>query len=297
LALVGRVAQALNSEESHIGKDWHVVRALAVIASVSVEGVQPVLSGGTSLAKGWDLIKRFSEDIDFKVGVEAPNPSAARTRRRTYRARVLQALEGAGFAGEGEPLVGNQSRFFRVSFDYGASFPATAGMRPAIKVEMTFEAPALAGIERPVQSLVAQAQRQDPETRILCVDPIETAADKLGALAWRTRVRDRRSPGDDPTIVRHIHDLAAPIQRVGSDPTLPVLSRRIVENDSKRAKDAALDGRMLLGQMLPAITSDPQWRKEYEQFVQRFAWGPDDGRIGFDQAISACRELVARVLA
>jgi hypothetical protein len=25
------------------------------------------ISGGTSLSKGWELIKRFSEDIDFKV--------------------------------------------------------------------------------------------------------------------------------------------------------------------------------------------------------------------------------------
>ena len=31
----------------------------------------PVFSGGTSLSKGWGLIKRFSEDIDFKVAMPA----------------------------------------------------------------------------------------------------------------------------------------------------------------------------------------------------------------------------------
>jgi hypothetical protein len=44
---------------------------------------------------------------------------------------------------------------------------------------------------------------------LLCVDPVETAADKLSALAWRVCVRERGAPNDDPTIIRHLHDLAA----------------------------------------------------------------------------------------
>src|SRR5690242_21934483 len=38
---------------------------------------------------------------------------------------------------------------------------------------------------------------------------LETAADKLSALAWRVCARDRARPGDDPTIIRHLPDLAA----------------------------------------------------------------------------------------
>jgi hypothetical protein len=44
------------------------VRAIRVIAGVDTAGMMPAFSGGTSLSKGWELIKRFSEDIDFKVG-------------------------------------------------------------------------------------------------------------------------------------------------------------------------------------------------------------------------------------
>jgi hypothetical protein len=43
----------------------------------------------------------------------------------------------------------------------------------------------------------------------LPVDPIETASDKLCALAWRVCTRDRSAHDDDPTIIRHLHDLAA----------------------------------------------------------------------------------------
>jgi hypothetical protein len=44
---------------------------------------------------------------------------------------------------------------------------------------------------------------------VACVDPVETAADKLSAFAWRALTRDRASPKDDLAIVRHLHDLAA----------------------------------------------------------------------------------------
>ena len=50
------------------------------------------------------------------------------------------------------------------------------------------------------------------------MDPVETAADKLSALAWRVLARDRTRAGDDPTIIRHLHDLAALERHVVSAP-------------------------------------------------------------------------------
>jgi hypothetical protein len=60
-----------------------------------------------------------------------------------------------------------------------------------------------------------------------CVDPVETADDKLSALAWRVPARDRTRADDDPTIIRHLHDLAAAaadVGREGSGPRLSILS-------------------------------------------------------------------------
>jgi predicted nucleotidyltransferase component of viral defense system len=44
-----------------IEKDYYVTEALGVIATTS--GDKIIFKGGTSLAKGWNLIERFSEDI------------------------------------------------------------------------------------------------------------------------------------------------------------------------------------------------------------------------------------------
>src|SRR5277367_2026252 len=107
-ALVERIASDLRSDPSLVEKDWHVVRAIGVIAQIDHAGMMPAFSGGTSLSKGWELIKRFSEDIDFKVGEPtASSASRARRERTAYRERVLGALAASDFEIIGKPDAGN----------------------------------------------------------------------------------------------------------------------------------------------------------------------------------------------
>jgi predicted nucleotidyltransferase component of viral defense system len=58
------------------------VHALGVLASLDHAGATPVFSGGTSLSKGWGLIKRFSEDIDFKVVMPAAKSGVQERKQR-----------------------------------------------------------------------------------------------------------------------------------------------------------------------------------------------------------------------
>jgi predicted nucleotidyltransferase component of viral defense system len=64
--LIENIAGALGTRPGLIEKDWHVVRALGVLATLEHQDIRPMFSGGTSLAKGWGLIKRFSEDRQRK---------------------------------------------------------------------------------------------------------------------------------------------------------------------------------------------------------------------------------------
>jgi len=50
-------------------KDWWVVQTLAVIFSMDCANAL-IFKGGTSLSKGWNLIQRFSEDIDLALDRE-----------------------------------------------------------------------------------------------------------------------------------------------------------------------------------------------------------------------------------
>jgi len=55
-----------------IEKDYYVTEALRIIAAVAGEHV--IFKGGTSLAKGWNLIGRFSEDIDIFLDPQTFKP-------------------------------------------------------------------------------------------------------------------------------------------------------------------------------------------------------------------------------
>jgi hypothetical protein len=135
---------------------------------VEPDGMAPAFSAGTSLSKGWELIKRFSEDIDFKVA-EPPPPSrsAGRRARGDHRRCLLEDLTAGGFLFEGAPEIGNDNRFFAADLAYAAQFGAEPGLRPHIRIEISFRAPALPLVERPIRSLVAAAQRQPPEAAAL----------------------------------------------------------------------------------------------------------------------------------
>ena len=56
-----------------IEKDYYVTEALRIIAKTA--GDRVIFKGGTSLSKGWNLIQRFSEDIDLFLDPQAFQPT------------------------------------------------------------------------------------------------------------------------------------------------------------------------------------------------------------------------------
>jgi hypothetical protein len=295
--LVEQVGEDLGTSPGLVEKDWHVVRSLSVIGQLERHDMVPAFSGGTSLSKGWELIKRFSEDIDFEVA-EPPRASraAGRRARGDCRQRLLKALASAGFTLEGAPEIGNDNRFFAADLAYAAQFGAGQGLRPHLRIEMSFRAPALSPVER----LVAAAQRQPPEVPAFpCIDVIETAADKLSALAWRVRVRQRGSAKDDPTIIRHLHDLAALESTVAAAPEFRDLVRAAVGADVGRGGEIEppADPEVIFKLLLQRLRTDPLWAREYEDFVAAVSFARPAESIDFDAALAALGRLIVVVLA
>lgn len=294
--LVETIASALGTQPGLVEKDWHVVRAIAVLAALDHGDAYPIFGGGTSLSKGWGLIKRFSEDIDFKVAMP---PSASGTRakraRSTYRERILDQLAVAGLTLIGTPMVRDESRFFSAQLAYAAVFDPSDGLRAHIQIEMTFMDSTLPPIGRPIQSLVAQARNQNPEVSDFpCIDPIETAADKLSALAWRVCSRQRGTGKDDPTLIRHLHDLAALESQVVSAPSFKALVQNATRADADRGSgQAPEDPAERLAMMLDRLGSDSLWAKEYEHYVQEVSFADLAERISFADALVALRRLLA----
>jgi len=60
------IARKINLPPAAVEKDWWVVRTLELVFDTSI-APHTVFKGGTSLSKAWNLIDRFSEDIDLAL--------------------------------------------------------------------------------------------------------------------------------------------------------------------------------------------------------------------------------------
>jgi Nucleotidyl transferase AbiEii toxin, Type IV TA system len=241
-------------------------------------------------------MKRFSEDIDFKVAMPAgAGRNKARNERSSYRKRTLAALIDAGFTLAGDPVRRDENQFFSANLFYPSMFATGPGLRPHIRVEMSLKSPALPQIARPIASLIGMAQQKPPEiTAFLCVDPVETAADKLSAFSWRVHARQRGSDGDDPTIVRHLHDLASLKDTVTASGDFPRLVRKAMVDDTGRGGEAtaSADPATLFAGMLERLGTDPLWATGYRDYVRQVSFAAPSELIGFDRALAAVKDLV-----
>ena len=131
-----------------VEKDYYVTEALRILAAA---GNKLILKGGTSLAKGWNLIQRFSEDIDIFLDPAAFQPALGK-RGIDRELKKLRDAVGAHPAlallqNEGQ-TIGGFGRSDRFSYPQRFGGPgevanrvlvetgAAGGREPAITVEL-----------------------------------------------------------------------------------------------------------------------------------------------------------------
>jgi len=300
-ATLGRVAGALAVDEAFVEKDWYVVQAIRQLVELGSDDLVPVFSGGTSLLKGYGLIKRFSEDIDFKFALSEAFLGRSANQRRKMLGELRDALI-ATWTSAGFVVTSVESRdangFLKIEMDYPSGLDPHGALRPHILAELSAKSPRLAVQHLPLASFVAQYARAAPEVAsIACVDPVETAADKLSGFAWRMLIRDRSSDKDDATIVRHLHDLAALEAVVADNADFPALLRSILNDDSHRGGGAVagLKPRERLVTMRAKLAEDALYAAEYERFVGGMAFAGAAEVPRFETAIAAVERLCDRL--
>jgi Nucleotidyl transferase AbiEii toxin, Type IV TA system len=86
-----------------IEKDYYVTEALRIIAAMTVRGSTAattadnsitIFKGGTSLSKGWNLIQRFSEDIDIFLDPVAFQPPLGKNGIDRELKKLRDAVRG-----------------------------------------------------------------------------------------------------------------------------------------------------------------------------------------------------------
>ncbi|MEA5619269.1 nucleotidyl transferase AbiEii/AbiGii toxin family protein [Cronbergia sp. UHCC 0137] len=300
--IVELIAADLGVDSAFVEKDWYAMRIIAAMITVK-SNMRLVFSGGTSLSKGFGLIQRFSEDLDFKIIL--PSTGFDRKEARNYRHLLVDAIRKASsdWSLEDEDCESrNKGQFFVCKIAYQQNFQPAVALRPHIKLEITFKPPVLPlqVQEKPLQSFIAQATPNGkPEVpMIACVSPVETAADKLSVLTWRVLSRNREHENDDPTIIRHLHDLTALEDFITKYKDFSNLVVSLLEQDAQRAKGINLSEippKQRLQKMLQYLESDPIYANEYDLFVNGMSYALEDDRPSFSQALDTVRSIISRI--
>ena len=168
-AAVQAVAADKNIEERAVEKDWWVTAVMKAI--FNTECAEYLLfKGGTSLSKGWNLISRFSEDLDLSINrtffidklglncAKAENNTQLKNLRKASRdyihevlsQELAKELEGLGIAGfqiqnlteketlEGIEKISHDSDPTVIFVNYDSIFPLYDGdIEPRVKIEIS----------------------------------------------------------------------------------------------------------------------------------------------------------------
>jgi len=120
--------------EAIIEKDYFVTEALRIIEQEA--GSKVIFKGGTSLSKGWNLIQRFSEDIDIFLDLTAFEPTLGKKAIDRELKKLRQAIEGhpgLKFVEKESQTIGGFDRNDR--FEYVQRFTGTGDIRNRVFVE------------------------------------------------------------------------------------------------------------------------------------------------------------------
>jgi Nucleotidyl transferase AbiEii toxin, Type IV TA system len=134
---------------SLIEKDYYVTEALRIIADRA--GDKIIFKGGTSLSKGWNLIQRFSEDIDIFLDPLAFTPPLGKKGIDRELRKLRDAIgthPALTFEAEESVTIGGFGRSDRFSYEQRFGGPgeitsrvlleagAASGREPTVVVEL-----------------------------------------------------------------------------------------------------------------------------------------------------------------
>lgn len=295
--IIEEIAVELGVDSSFVEKDWFATQILSEIAQI--ESPEIIFTGGTSLSKGYNLIKRFSEDLDFRIITEE---SITRGDRKTIREDIISKVVKIPEISlvENSLLSQNSSKFFSFNIKYPQIFAPSVSLRPHLKLEFCFENCILKPEYCDIRSFVTFYRKSDIDCRIKTISPIEIAADKFSALLWRINIHNRSAdPGtteNDPTMLRHLHDLASLFNVISDSNDFQNIVQASFERDrGRKGSDKVKSLKELSQETFGKLMSDPLYSQEYAQFVAAMSYAPTNEQIQFNDAVVSFKNLSDKI--
>lgn len=324
LLVCTQVGAHLNLSEVAIEKDFWVCWTLRKLFDLPEWGEHLTFKGGTSLSKCWNLIERFSEDIDIVIdrealgfsGDNAPESAPSRNQtskrlkalkescQRTIREEIQPALtesisselpRNIEWALESDPDDLDQQTLL---LNYPTVFPeyAAAYLRRSVKIEMGGRSDTDPTELTKISPYISEALPNllsEPETQVRSVMPVRTFWEKAMFLheeTFRPYNKPRRKG-----MARHYYDLYRLIlagigeEAVQNSMLFELVSAHRQIYFSYTWVDYSTHNPKQL-RLLPTEADRNAWRADYESMQQEMFFGVVPT---FDEILSVVGEFQA----
>jgi hypothetical protein len=301
-ALAGRVSDTTGIPVTQVEKDFWVTEVLRGVAATADElGVEVLFKGGTSLSKVFNLIQRFSEDVDMLVilGTGTKGGDDKVLKDLVLGAALSTRIEAAVDGATATKGVKRAARFH-----YPTPHGVGPGLSEGVFLELGARGGALGSLRTDVTSLIAEHAAD-------AIDGFpEAAAVSVRVLApWRTLVEKlvllhtAHSASDSVAAVkgaRHVYDVyrllsSREVLAGVAEAGVAAISRDVCLY-SRHADLDAVDRPEGGFASSPAFTGGPHveaTRAEYDRRVLGELLWPDADRPTFDECIAATHEHAA----
>ena len=327
--LVDRLAMLQQTEINHPGinqlaieKDWWVTVTLKALFQTDCHE-SLIFKGGTSLSKGFNIIERFSEDIDLAIshsffGIEKTTKSQRDKLRKTARKYIHETLSTqldtrlkdmgiTGFSIENVTQVqDNNGECHQIDSDkdptvillhYPSIIEDTASyIPPRVKIEISCLSMDEPTQECEIHSMIGdsfEGEDSDANSKIRTVVPTSTFLEKLFLLAEEFQKDNPRSL----RMSRHLYDLEKLMDTQYGSEALANRSLYDAIVEHRRTYYALkyvnydLHAPATIDFMIPERAMEA-WRADYAEMRRFFIYGQS---LEFDALMERIKELQDRV--
>jgi Nucleotidyl transferase AbiEii toxin, Type IV TA system len=277
--LIRIVAQEKGIDPALVEKDYWITHGLYCLQK---RNMTFQLKGGTSLSKGYQIINRFSEDIDIRI--EPPKERQLRTGKNHNKAKDVRARKdffdwvAKQIDCDGIEKVERDTAFDNhhmtsagIRLSYKTSTEGMEGLKPGVLLEAGFDEVS-PNSPKDISSWVydyAVAKKvpiiDNRAKAVPCYDPRYTFVEKLQTIS--TRFRQQQASKESPLgFMRHYYDLYSLLRRpevqafIGTDPYKAHKKKRFRPGDNQD-----------ITQNQAFIFSDPATREIYAKAYEESA--------------------------
>lgn len=299
-----------------IEKDWWVVHTLSVVFSMEYASAL-VFKGGTSLSKGWNLIQRFSEDIDLALDRqylgftgELGKGDIRRLRRKSYQfiTRVFTEKLKTRFAELGFKNVGikyhevdnHDQDPLIIEIYYPKLTERDPYLKPGILMEVGSRSLKEPFTSRTFNTLASGVYPEypfsDKPITIPVVNPERTFLEKIFLLHEEFQKSSEKIRVE--RLSRHLYDIEKLAQAGYADLSLrdADLYNTIVYHRSRFTPISGIDYANHSPQTIRFVPPDhllPYWEKDYREMTESMIY--EKNPVDFNELIKRMSELQKRI--